>query len=161
MRKKRTPEQNQQRAEKNRLYLAFRYKTDPLYREKNLQDSRRRNAALRKDPIAWRGAAIKSAKFRAKKYNLPFDLDISDVIVPEICPILGIKLVFGHSKGCQSSSPSLDRIVPSKGYVRGNVVVISFRANRLKCDCVDPVELRAVADFIEISAFAEVMRRAS
>lgn len=37
--------------------------------------------------------------------------------------------------GVKDNSPSLDKIVPSKGYVVGNIQVISYKANRLKGDC--------------------------
>lgn len=75
-----------------------------------------------------------NAKTRAKKLNLDFNIDESDCIVPEYCPILGLKLEYGSGKGYKPSSPSLDRVVPSKGYVKGNVRVISGRANLLKND---------------------------
>lgn len=71
------------------------------------------------------------AKNRALKFNLPFDLDLSDIIIPEVCPLLEITLCKGEGS-VQTSSPSLDRIIPDKGYVKGNVWVISHRANMLK-----------------------------
>lgn len=73
------------------------------------------------------------AKNRAKERGIPFDLVYTDIIIPEYCPILGIKLeeVKGHS-GCYDQSPSLDRIVPKLGYVKGNVQVISSLANHMK-----------------------------
>lgn len=46
------------------------------------------------------------------------------------CPILGIEMKWGNDN--RASTPSVDRIVPDKGYVKGNVVWISHRANRLK-----------------------------
>jgi len=73
------------------------------------------------------------ARRRAKVAGLPFNLTVGDIIIPEYCPVLGIKLEPG-SKKYHAASPSLDRIVPEKGYVKGNVAVISFRANRLKGD---------------------------
>ena len=76
------------------------------------------------------------AKFRAKKQGIPFDLTVEDITIPEFCPILGIKLESGRGKGLLRSDtiPSLDKIRPELGYVRGNVWVISWRANRLKSD---------------------------
>jgi hypothetical protein len=32
------------------------------------------------------------------------------------------------------SSPSLDKIIPSRGYVKGNVMVVSSKANLMKSD---------------------------
>lgn len=76
---------------------------------------------------------LRGARGRATRCNIPFDLDISDVIVPTHCPILGIELIVSKAKR-NENSPSLDKIDNSKGYVKGNVQVVSWRANRLKGD---------------------------
>lgn len=81
--------------------------------------------------IQWQ--IFHSAKCRAKKKGLPFAITIDDVVVPEVCPLLGIPLERGM-KGFNANSPSLDRIIPEKGYVKGNVWVISMRANSIKRD---------------------------
>lgn len=52
---------------------------------------------------------------------------------PEYCPILGIKLDY-ETNGRQENSPSFDRLDPTKGYISGNVQIISWRANRIKND---------------------------
>jgi len=65
---------------------------------------------------------------------LPFDLDESDLIIPEFCPVLGIPIFFEDGNGPKSHSPSIDRLIPSKGYVKGNIHVISRKANRIKND---------------------------
>tara|TARA_S200002703_G_C3644148_1_gene197740 strand:+ start:45 stop:569 length:525 start_codon:yes stop_codon:yes gene_type:complete len=87
------------------------------------------------------------AKKRARDKSLPFDLELSDIVVPEFCPILGVKLEIqeGHSSLC---SPSLDRIVPEKGYTKGNVQVISMRANQIKTDATAD-EIMAVAKYMK------------
>lgn len=72
-------------------------------------------------------------KKRAKKRGLDFSIDISDLIIPEFCPILGIPIF--RTKGKYTpNSPSLDRIDSSKGYLKGNVQVISHKANTIKND---------------------------
>lgn len=69
------------------------------------------------------------------------------MVVPTHCPILGLPLyVMKGTKGGGPNSPSLDKIEPSRGYVPGNVIVISNRANRLKSDA-SVEELRAIASF--------------
>jgi hypothetical protein len=73
------------------------------------------------------------AKSRAKKYNIEFNLDMEDIIIPDVCPVLGIPLFRGE-KVISDNTPSLDKIIPSKGYIKGNVVVISYKANRIKSD---------------------------
>ena len=74
-----------------------------------------------------------AAKARARKEGLSFDLSLKDIVIPTHCPLLGVKLK-GNKASSAFDSPSLDRIVPSLGYVKGNVWVISFRANTLKSD---------------------------
>jgi hypothetical protein len=64
---------------------------------------------------------------------LPFNLTVDDIVVPKQCPLLGIKLVF-HKDRAEWDSPSIDRIVPKLGYVRGNILIISRRANAIKQD---------------------------
>ena len=71
---------------------------------------------------------VQSARNRAKKYKLPFDITHEDIVVPEFCPYLGIKLV----PFSEWSSPSLDKIIPELGYVKGNIQVISTKANTMK-----------------------------
>ena len=78
-----------------------------------------------------------NAKQRAKKANLPFNITIDDLTIPEKCPVLGIDIVIGSGQPVDGS-PSLDKIIPSLGYVKGNVEVISWRANALKRDATVP-----------------------
>ncbi len=70
------------------------------------------------------------ARKRAKRDGLPFEITHEMIIFPERCPVLGIPLRLGEDRS--PASPSLDRIVPSQGYVPGNIRVISDRANILK-----------------------------
>jgi hypothetical protein len=74
-----------------------------------------------------------SAKGRAKKKNIPFDIQVGDIEIPLVCPLMGIPLQVGVGV-FTDASPTLDRKTPVLGYVKGNVWVISFRANNLKRD---------------------------
>lgn len=74
-----------------------------------------------------------SAKTRARKKNIECTITESDIIVPEKCPVLGINLII-QEKSIGENSPTLDRIDNKLGYIPGNVIVISNRANRLKND---------------------------
>ncbi len=75
---------------------------------------------------------VESAKYRAKKKGLDFNITTEDVSIPEFCPVLGIPLKTSDNGKPQNNSPTIDRIENSKGYVRGNVKIISHRANTLK-----------------------------
>ena len=86
---------------------------------------------------------------RAKKLGLPFDLTEEDIVIPPECPILGIPIFRNVGKnGPCANSPSLDRIDPSKGYVKGNVWIISQRANVMKNDATLE-ELERFADWVK------------
>lgn len=74
---------------------------------------------------------ISAAKIRAKSQGVPFDLTVEDIIIPDCCPVLGIPLRVGDGYKTHNS-PSLDKFIPKLGYVKGNVHVISDRANTLK-----------------------------
>lgn len=69
-----------------------------------------------------------AAKNRAKNKNISFTIEIEDVIIPKSCPVLGIPL----DNRDRLHAPSLDRIINDLGYIKGNVQVISAKANRLK-----------------------------
>lgn len=74
-----------------------------------------------------------SAKRRAKAKHLPFNIEESDIRIPTVCPILGIPLKRGVAYGTKTS-PSIDRIIPQLGYVKGNIQIISKMANVMKQD---------------------------
>lgn len=74
------------------------------------------------------------AKQRAGKRGIEFSITMSDLVPVTHCPLLGIELSFSNSRGQKTNSPSIDRIDPSRGYVAGNVWVISARANQIKND---------------------------
>jgi hypothetical protein len=95
----------------------------------------------------WPHALTIECRLRAKKRGLPFDITKDDLIVPEFCPVLGIPLRPKQGKRADDG-PSVDRIDPVKGYVRGNVAVISWLANRIKSDCADPAVFEAIAAYI-------------
>lgn len=76
---------------------------------------------------------LNSARERAKKAGIPFSLKLEDIVVPAVCPALGIPLKRGDRKR-HDGSPTLDRFVDKLGYIPENVSVISYRANRIKND---------------------------
>ena len=71
------------------------------------------------------------AQKRALKYGHDFDLEDSDIIIPEKCPILEVPFVLG-SKGNYEYTPTIDRIDNNKGYTKDNIQVISKKANSMK-----------------------------
>ena len=118
----------------NRARNRAHYKNNPQrYKDKRAED----NSQVEK-------RIHSRVKSRAKKMGIPFNLEVSDIVIPEACPVLGIKLVTtNQGQGYHTNSPSLDKIDPNKGYTKGNVRVISARANLLKNDATAH-ELRLV-----------------
>ena len=91
---------------------------------------------------------LSDAKYRAKLKGLEFNIDISDIVIPEYCPVLKIKL-YPSKVACKANSPSIDRIDPTIGYVKGNIQVISHKANSMKHS----------ANVEELLLFAEWVRK--
>jgi hypothetical protein len=94
-----------------------------------------------------------NARSRARKNNLPFNLTIEylESIAYDECPVFKIPFEWGQSglgKGkTKENCPTLDRILPHKGYVIGNVAFLSYRANRIK-DNASMEEMYKIADWI-------------
>lgn len=91
-----------------------------IYRQK--RESRIRN---------FTHAMYIAARNRAKRKGIEFNIDETDITIPEICPLLEIPIEYG-TKSNYDRSPSLDRIDNTKGYIKGNVWVISQKANAMK-----------------------------
>ena len=64
---------------------------------------------------------------RAKELNIEFNLSEEDIILPEVCPVFNTPFVYKTDK-----TISVDRIDPSKGYIKGNIQLISWKANTMK-----------------------------
>jgi len=127
------------------------YWRDPQkYREAALRSAARHRDRVNRGEKRWRLRTpllqlLKRAKQRAKKIGVPCSIRVDDLFIPECCPVLGIRLVANDDMS-HDASPTLDRIIPSLGYIRGNVRVISHRANRIKNDAT-PNELSDVARY--------------
>ena len=94
---------------------------------------------------------------KCREQGIPFDITADDLMpAPLKCPVFGFKLDwYKDGRGGADDSPSIDRLIPEEGYVAGNVMLISYKANRIKNDSNLP-ELRMVADWVE----AQTMEKA-
>lgn len=118
-------------------YKKSRRRLDQERRNEQMKDPeykaqiRARDRAWRRDnPILYLYA---SAKNRAKRKGLEFNIDKTDIVLPTVCPLLGIPFVQG-TKGDYRQAYSLDRRDTTKGYIKGNVWIISSIANTMKSD---------------------------
>lgn len=88
------------------------------------------------------------AKQRCKETGREFTIEVSDIVIPDICPVLGIKLNMNSGRsGAYRNSPSLDRINNNKGYTKDNIQVISQLANVMKCHATNK-ELHKFAQWV-------------
>lgn len=128
--------------------------TDEEQREKSLCRNREHYHANKEYYLNWCRENIASklysvAKQRAKKRQQEFSIDKSDIILPTHCPVLGIELKYnqGTGAGGKDNSYSLDRIDQDKGYIKGNIQVISHKANSMKFTATKE-ELVKFADWV-------------
>lgn len=156
--KRRSPEYRERARLKQRRYYAAnpltpekkaeRYAMSRAWVEQNVDHVRAvqkawktRNAAYYKQYSIFSGA-----RRRAKQSGLAFEITFEDVNLPEVCPVFGMPLHLGEGKN--DFSPSLDRIDNSRGYVPGNIVVVSELANRMKSNAT-VAQMRRLADFYQ------------
>jgi len=102
-------------------------------------------SCIEKDLVKWKlKILLKDSKIRAKKAKLDHDLDLNYLleILPTHCPYLGSQFHWEARTDCglrgsHPFSPSIDRIDSSRGYVKGNVAIVSHRANSIKNDATE------------------------
>ena len=96
--------------------------------------------------VAWKHKSdkrkiIDRLKSRCAARGLDFNLVEDDLIIPDVCPVFGTP--FGSDV---DSRLSIDRIDPKKGYIRGNIQIISDKANRIKSNATSE-EIRLVYEY--------------
>lgn len=129
-------------------YAKHKEKRKAAQRQWVINNKDRSNAYLRKyNETHPKSRMLRSARQRAREKGIEFRLTEEDIVIPEICPVLGIPLT-RYSGNRSGGSPTLDRRDNSLGYVPGNVFVISHRANRLKADSTIE-EILAIARYMQ------------
>ena len=117
-------------------YFQDKYK-DPEWRKRHNQYAKKWRKTLKDETPEhlWAIDAVANARQRAKRSAVAFDIDVEYVrgLVVNTCPLLGLPLLYAQPK-LSDRSPTLDRKNPTLGYTKGNVAVVSHRANRLKSD---------------------------
>ncbi len=92
------------------------------------RDRRRRDTVM-----GWAKLLVGRIRCRAKKNNVPFSLTAKMIAAayPEdgVCPVLGMPF---NWRDRYIAAPSVDRLIPEKGYIEGNIAIISVRANHIK-----------------------------
>lgn len=93
-----------------------------------------------------------STKARAKDKGLEFSLVLEDIVIPEVCPYLGVTITNILKKGKVETNPSIDRIDPSMGYTKDNIQVISELANRMKNSATKEQLLTFAKNILKLNA---------
>jgi hypothetical protein len=128
-----SPLNDEDREERVKLEIELRYPTlDKQIKSKVLTKNwKPRLGAFRTEKEFIRGTLV-TAKIRARSLGIPFDLTLEGLSVPDVCPIFNTPMSWSNK--LTNDTPSLDRLIPEKGYVKDNVAFISMRANRIKSD---------------------------
>lgn len=114
-----------------------------LRKEKPEEVKAARRKSWHRDP---KRKIFQSAKSRALRRGIEFSIDLTDIILPDLCPILGVPFIQG-TKSSYEQVHSIDRVDNTKGYIKGNIQIISKKANSMK-NSGTPEELLKLADWI-------------
>lgn len=157
MRSKRTPEQKKEANKEAQKKFRKKHPEKQKMWNKKWQDANPGiNKEMQKRQYEREPAhvMVRHKRGEAKRRGILFGMTKEDISpLPALCPVLGIVLDYSYGnkgKHPADNSPSIDRLVPSKGYVAGNVRVISVRANRIKNDATLE-EIRKVLQYLENS----------
>ena len=109
------------------MFLINKYRKDH-----NLNSSSFTKTIFKTTESRIKGKMLVRSRTRAKQLNIEFNIEAEDLILNEYCPILNIKLDYIKKEMNNMNAASLDRIDNSKGYIKGNVMIISVLANTMK-----------------------------
>ena len=142
---------------KNPKFITYRYWEQRLEKVANgkytscgcLGSAYTHGLLTNEDPIdKSRISLFYNASAIAKREQIPINIDpeyMKSLDFPKTCPVLGIPIHYG-SDIRSDNSPSIDKFYPELGYVKGNVQIISWRANRFKSDG-SPEEWEEIAEW--------------
>ena len=112
----------------------------------------RQQSAKHKQKRGFKYTILASARNRAKRKHLAFDLTLEDIVIPQKCPMLGLNILQqweshrNHTK--EDGYPTIDRIDSTKGYTKDNIQIISWRANNLKSNA-------SLQEMVELGVWAK------
>jgi len=96
-------------------------------------------------------------KYKSLKLGIPFSIDFDYAIsifpTDKKCPILNKQFNLEYNESNLSDlSASLDKIIPEKGYVKDNVIWVSFLINRIKTNAT-------ISELIKVGNFYNNLER--
>ena len=151
---KKIPNAEKERRIKIEAGRLAKLEADPVWfrrreNRKRLWAGMSREDFVKDDLRAEQARRISNKKSESHRRGVEFNLGWADIEWPTHCPIMGVELNYFSDRSCnKNNSPSIDRVDPSKGYVKGDVAIICYRANRIKNDGTAE-ELRRIATYID------------
>ena len=140
-----TPEYRRRYYQANKTEILAR--TAARYAAKGEEIKAQRRAAYA-DDANYARYMLDRCRGRSRTKGLECTITVGDIQIPDVCPILGMPLKRNKGAGrAAPDSPSVDRIDPSKGYIPGNVQVVSYKANAMKSNAT-PDELVRFAEWV-------------
>jgi hypothetical protein len=139
---------------KTKKYPEFRFRgrgwksPNALYRQAICRDCENQRQKDKRDENPIHRLFL-LAKRRAVKDKLDFNLteDYIESKWPKNnkCPIFDTEFKSGLKN--KNVLPTIDKIVPQKGYTKGNIAIISFLANKMKSDVKDMNQFKKLYEF--------------
>ncbi len=80
---------------------------------------------------------LSSSKATARNKGYEYNITEDDLNIPTLCPYLGVVLTNEQNSFKVQTNISIDRIDSTQGYIKGNVQVISYLANKMKQDATE------------------------
>lgn len=140
-----TEEYRRQYYQKNKENISARSKARWEANKEKIKEDRK---AAYNDDTNYAKYILQRCQERARRKDLECTITIKDIVIPEICPVLGIRLERNKGTGkAAPNSPSVDRIDSSKGYTPDNIQILSYKANCMKNNATAE-ELRLFAEWV-------------
>jgi len=131
--------------------IAVKHDLEKIWKEHEPSQHAVRKYTFTLGPDIYRECRLKFSRKRqnCSKTRHDFTIEFDEISWPTHCPVLGLELdYYGLTGRKEENSVSFDRIDSNKGYIPGNVQIISWRANRIKNDGTAD-EHRKIADFLD------------
>lgn len=169
--RKNNPEKRyeQKRREKVRVALRKRGILPPAGEEMNEEQQKINDQISNNDFSFWELIRFEphSERLQNKKYSpeyylwlknkkenvsngMDFNLSVNDIEIPEFCPYLETRLITDLDYSENPNFITLDRIDTKKGYIRGNVQIISKLAFQMKNNSDVNLLIRFASNVIKI-----------
>ena len=113
------------------------YETNNVEKLQLLKNKWKNEGRPYKNRVKWSSKSpekylLSRARSNARNRKLDFNLELEDIIIPEKCPYLNIPISVELSRKWTPNAASVDRIDSTKGYIKGNIQIISNKANSCK-----------------------------